>query len=78
MLDVVTARLKGNAPRPFQIAIGNSTKRITLVEAGCGTGKTGAAYLWAAKHADGKKLFFCYPTTGTATEGYRDTFTKPI
>lgn len=40
------------------------------MRAGCGTGKTVAAYLWAARQAAGRKLFFCYPTTGTATEGF--------
>ncbi len=70
MEEVVTVRLDGKTLRPFQEAIGNSRKRVTLVEAGCGSGKTAAAYLWAAHHADGKKLFFCYPTTGTATEGF--------
>lgn len=68
--EVVNTRLKGGKPRLFQKQIGQSTKRVTLVEAGCGTGKTAAAYLWAAQHAHGKKLFFCYPTTGTATEGF--------
>jgi CRISPR-associated endonuclease/helicase Cas3 len=70
MDDVVKARLCGARPRPFQEAIGKSRKRVTLVEAGCGTGKTAAAYMWAAHHANDKKLFFCYPTTGTATEGF--------
>jgi CRISPR-associated endonuclease/helicase Cas3 len=70
MDDVVSARLGGAIPRPFQNAIGESRKRVTLVEAGCGTGKTAAAYMWAAHHAKNKKLFFCYPTTGTATEGF--------
>ncbi|MBD0324831.1 MAG: CRISPR-associated helicase Cas3' [Pyrinomonadaceae bacterium] len=70
MNDVVSARLRGAKPRPFQAAIGQSRKRVTLVEAGCGTGKTAAAYMWAAHHANDKKLFFCYPTTGTATEGF--------
>jgi CRISPR-associated endonuclease/helicase Cas3 len=70
MRKVVCERLKGQKPRAFQEAIGNSEARVTLVEAGCGSGKTAAAYLWAARHADGKKLFFCYPTTGTATEGF--------
>jgi CRISPR-associated endonuclease/helicase Cas3 len=68
--EVVDTRLKGNALRLFQTRMGQSSERVTLVEAGCGTGKTAAAYLWAAQHADGKKLFFCYPTTGTATEGF--------
>ena len=72
MYEVVRARLEGKPLRPFQKAIAVSEKQITLVEAGCGTGKTVAAYAWAATHANGRKLFFCYPTTGTATEGYRD------
>lgn len=72
MHDVVRERLKGKGLRPFQEAIAESGKQITLVEAGCGTGKTAAAYAWSATHATGRKLFFCYPTTGTATEGYRD------
>src|SRR5262245_13352013 len=70
MNEVVCARLKGKELREFQMAIGGARMRVTLVEAGCGSGKTAAAYLWAARHADGKKLFFCYPTTGTATEGF--------
>lgn len=68
--DVVKARLKGKPPRPFQLKIKESFTCITIVEAGCGTGKTAAAYLWAQHHAKNKKLFFCYPTTGTATEGF--------
>src|ERR1041384_3919425 len=70
MNEVVRARLCDASPRPFQEAIGRSQSRVTLVEAGCGTGKTAAAYMWAAYHANDKKLFFCYPTTGTATEGF--------
>lgn len=70
MDEVVDARLKGVKPRTFQEAIGAANSKVTLVEAGCGSGKTAAAYMWAARHAEGKKLFFCYPTTGTATEGF--------
>ena len=70
MQDVVAGRLKGQTPHPFQNSIAESAGRITLVEAGCGTGKTVAAYMWAAHHAENRKLFFCYPTTGTATEGF--------
>jgi len=70
MREVVSARLKGNELRKFQKAVADSQANVTLVEAGCGTGKTVAAYAWAETHADGKKLFFCYPTTGTATEGF--------
>jgi CRISPR-associated endonuclease/helicase Cas3 len=52
------------------VAIAETASRITLARAGCGSGKTVAAYLWASRRAAGRKLFFCYPTTGTATEGY--------
>jgi CRISPR-associated endonuclease/helicase Cas3 len=62
----------GKALRPFQERVARAEPRITLVRAGCGTGKTTAAYLWASRHAAARKLFFCYPTTGTTTEGYRD------
>ncbi|WP_061236836.1 CRISPR-associated helicase/endonuclease Cas3 [Leptospira interrogans] len=58
--------------RPFQKQVGDSTSRVTLVRAGCGNGKTIAAFQWAKTHSAGRKLFFCYPTMGTATEGFRD------
>lgn len=69
---VIAARLNGNTLRPFQHALGNSKSRVTLARAGCGTGKTLGAYNWAKTHALGRKLFFCYPTTGTSTEGFID------
>jgi CRISPR-associated endonuclease/helicase Cas3 len=65
-------RLNGGSPRPFQAAVAEASGRLVLTTAGCGSGKTVAAYLWAARHAPGRKLFFCYPTTGTATEGFAD------
>jgi CRISPR-associated endonuclease/helicase Cas3 len=70
--QVVDARLDGKELLPFQIEMGNSHKRVTLVRAGCGTGKTLGAYNWAKTYATGGKLFFCYPTTGTSTEGFID------
>jgi CRISPR-associated endonuclease/helicase Cas3 len=71
---VVTDRLGGKELRPFQRAMANSEGTVTLVEAGCGTGKTAGAYQWASergRRGRGGKLFFAYPTTGTATEGFR-------
>jgi CRISPR-associated endonuclease/helicase Cas3 len=56
----------------FQAAVENSPARVTFVKAGCGSGKTLAAYMWAAKNYPTRRLFFCYPTTGTATEGFKD------
>ncbi|NCJ06222.1 CRISPR-associated helicase Cas3' [Synechococcales cyanobacterium C] len=69
---VVDERLQGNTLRPFQSKLGHSEARVTLARAGCGTGKTLGAYNWAKRHAVGRKLFFCYPTTGTSTEGFLD------
>lgn len=58
----------------FQNKVASSETRVTLVSAGCGSGKTLAAFCWAVNHCGvkGNRLFFCYPTTGTATEGFLD------
>lgn len=77
MRRIVEDRLQGVAPRPFQAALGNSASRVVLAQAGCGSGKTIGAYLWAAQRAPGKRLFFSYPTTGAATEGFRDYLIDP-
>jgi CRISPR-associated endonuclease/helicase Cas3 len=58
--------------RPFQRAVAASSASVTFVRAGCGSGKTLAAYAWAAKNHGGRQLWMLYPTTGTTTEGYRD------
>lgn len=71
LAEVAVRRLNGQGPREFQRQVAQTASRVTFVAAGCGTGKTVAAYLWAAARAAGRKLFFCYPTTGTATEGFR-------
>lgn len=69
---IIDARLKGHQLLDFQTKLADTRKRITLARAGCGTGKTLGAYAWAKFHANGRKLFFCYPTTGTSTEGFID------
>ncbi|MGK3988977.1 CRISPR-associated helicase Cas3' [Sorangium sp. So ce136] len=66
--------------RPFQEQVAASPSRLTLAEAGCGSGKSIAAYLWArawcarreAAGASSFRLFFCLPTTGTSTEHFKD------
>lgn len=68
---LINERLKGKELLPFQKDM-EAGSRVTIVKAGCGTGKTIGAYAWAKKWARGRKLFFCYPTTGTATQGYID------
>lgn len=53
---------------------------LALARAGCGSGKSIAAYMWAQAwcerlaRGDRKnfRLFFCLPTTGTTTEHYKD------
>ncbi|AKQ70369.1 CRISPR-associated helicase Cas3 [Myxococcus hansupus] len=69
---VVERRLGGRLPRPFQDAVARSSAPVTLVRAGCGSGKTVAAYLWAVTRHPGRPLWLTYPTMGTATEGFRD------
>lgn len=69
---IVSKRLVGVSPRPFQEEVAASRAPITLVRAGCGSGKTAAAYLWAARQHGSRQLWVTYPTTGTTTEGYRD------
>ena len=77
LLKIARERLRGEQPRPFQEAIGATQARVVLAQAGCGSGKTVAAYLWAAQRFPQRRLFFCYPTTGTATEGFRDYLVDP-
>ncbi len=66
--------------RDFQKAVAASDSCLTLAQAGCGSGKSLAAYLWARQWcekfaAEGRtnfRLFFCLPTTGTTTEHFKD------
>lgn len=69
---IALSNLKGHPRRAFQEKLGAAREGVTFVKAGCGSGKTVGAYLWASRHARGRKLFVCYPTTGTSTEGFRD------
>ena len=58
---------------PFQRDVRDASESRVVLEAACGGGKTIAAYEWARKHAKaGRKLIFCYPTTGTAAAGFDD------
>ncbi len=74
-------RLQGRESDPgregFQQRVAAADRRVTLVSAGCGTGKTVAAYRWAHQRCVGRRLFVCYPTTGTALEGFRDYMADP-
>jgi CRISPR-associated endonuclease/helicase Cas3 len=70
--QVIEHRLGNHQLLEFQQSLGKTNSRVTLVRAGCGTGKTLGAYVWGKKYAVGRKLWFCYPTTGTSTEGFID------
>lgn len=69
---IVRKRIGGGELRLFQRSVAASTAPITFVRAGCGSGKTLAAYQWAAEQHPTRQLWVTYPTTGTATEGFRD------
>ncbi len=66
--------------RDFQNNVAASESYLTLAQAGCGSGKSLAAYLWArrwcksfaAEDRTNFRLFFCLPTTGTTTEHFKD------
>jgi CRISPR-associated endonuclease/helicase Cas3 len=66
--------------RDFQNDVARSEAWLTLAQAGCGSGKSLAAYLWAREWCQrfaeqGRtnfRLFFCLPTTGTTTEHFKD------
>jgi CRISPR-associated endonuclease/helicase Cas3 len=74
---VANHRLRGERPREFQDLVAASKAPVTFLKAGCGTGKTLAAYLWAAVNYPTRRMYFCYPTTGTATEGFKDYLFEP-
>jgi CRISPR-associated endonuclease/helicase Cas3 len=79
---VVTERTKTFVERnedreDFQSAVARSPTTVTYIKAGCGSGKTLAAYMWAARNHPARRLYFCYPTTGTATEGFKDYLYEP-
>ncbi len=66
--------------RDFQSEVAESISFLTLAQAGCGSGKSLAAYMWAREwcqkfEQDGRgnfRLYFCLPTTGTTTEHFKD------
>lgn len=66
--------------RDFQNEVAESISLLTLAQAGCGSGKSLAAYMWAREwcqksEQDGRgnfRLYFCLPTTGTTTEHFKD------
>lgn len=68
-------RLKGKVEdseiSEFQQRVAASNSQVTIVEAGCGSGKTLASNQWAVNRK-AQNFFLAYPTTATATQGYVD------
>lgn len=61
-------------PHRFQLGAADLPRRALLL-AGCGAGKTLAAWHWAERQlatSPAGRIVFLYPTRGTATEGFRD------
>lgn len=66
--------------RKFQKDVAASESLTTFAQAGCGSGKSIAAYEWARVRCEkfhleertNFRLFFCLPTTGTTTEQFKD------
>jgi CRISPR-associated endonuclease/helicase Cas3 len=67
-------QLKEQMLHKFQLKLSFQSSR-TLLLAGCGVGKTLAAWIWAEAQSQKysvSKVIFLYPTRGTALEGFKD------
>jgi len=70
----------GFSTYPFQRHVAASESTLTLAQAGCGSGKSLAAYLWGQnwcrrwekQRRTGFRFIFTLPTTGTTTEHFKD------
>ncbi len=60
----------------FQERVAAQTSDIVVVDAGCGSGKTVAAYRWAQARG-AQSMFFTFPTTATATQSFDD-YSTPL
>lgn len=55
----------------FQERVAVEAADIVIATAGCGSGKTLAAYRWAQQRS-ARSLFFAFPTTATASQSFSD------
>lgn len=72
---VIKARLKGKVLLPFQIKEKEYKSRVLIVVAGCGAGKTIVPFVRFQRLIEQglqAKMFFCYPTTATTSQGFED------
>ena len=78
--DVLTGFPGDFEIRDFQKQAEEEPWALALIEAGCGSGKSLAAYLWGRRWCrkregegqDGFRLIVTLPTTGTTTEHFKD------
>lgn len=74
IVDIERRSRAGFRWHDFQIAAGKLGPRALLL-AGCGSGKTLAAWKWIERQAaiqPVSRVIFLYPTRATATEGFKD------
>jgi CRISPR-associated endonuclease/helicase Cas3 len=74
--QVIDQRL-GNKPLlDFQKEAAQKNSRVLIVQAGCGAGKSIVPFCLFKRLAEEKqlkaKVFFCYPTTATTSQGFAD------
>lgn len=79
IIDRRVAEIESRTRRPFEFhrfqTLAAEQGERALLLAGCGAGKTLAAWKWAEAVLAERELgrvIFLYPTRGTATEGFRD------
>jgi CRISPR-associated endonuclease/helicase Cas3 len=73
--EVIESKLGDRKLLDFQKNAAKSKARVVIVVAGCGAGKSLIAYARLNELAIKglkAKLFFCYPTTSTTTQGFMD------
>ncbi|MEM9541485.1 MAG: CRISPR-associated helicase Cas3' [Cyanobacteria bacterium P01_E01_bin.42] len=74
--QVIDARLKGKKRRDFQTKAIAKQARVLIVIAGCGAGKSlipfGVFERKTREEGLNAKVFFCYPTTATTSQGFED------
>jgi CRISPR-associated endonuclease/helicase Cas3 len=74
--QVIDQRLKGKELLDFQKEAANKDCRVLIVTAGCGAGKSIVPFCFFQRLAANKslnfKVFFCYPTTATTSQGFVD------
>jgi len=74
ILDIIHKNLNGKSFHNFQTRAVKVKNRVVLIHVSCARGKTTAGLYRCAVRYPGLKIFYGYPTTNTATEGYRDYF----